>query len=67
MINRTLERRLKQVEGLLRPAAQHQIRVRVNFVEPGTMAIVGGLIIEDGQNETMVRAWPGAAAPDDPR
>ena len=79
MISRTLSRRLRQLEARLQPARKDNFQMTVQFIEPGTMAVVSKLMIEDGQqswwyapgHEPLESCATGTSTglvrPDDPR
>jgi len=49
MMNRTLARRLKNLEARCSPTAS--LEFEISFIEPGTMAVVSKLTIGSGRHE----------------
>ena len=52
MISRNLLGRLGQLEARL-PAARESFSITLQFIEPGSMAIVRTLVIENGQQKWL--------------
>ena len=49
MMNRTLARRLENLEARYRPASS--LEFEISFIEPGTMAVVSKLTTGNGRDE----------------